>query len=183
MPVGAIVFAEHQIFPHIGFTRYWAQYSQLTFSTPAIASWVLGLVFGFGLNVLNVMSFFYLFIPTWLFTIVVYTFLAGRYGAKNKYPEAEEEEKTRNENIEKFQEQQAEKEVVIVEDTSIFTKVLRSISLLVLLITVILACIVLFGSSNEAVYVENRELFYRYAFICTVIYFIAANWALKRSKS
>lgn len=183
VPVGAIVFAEHQIFPRIGFTRYWAQYSQLTFSTPAIASWVLGLVFGFGLNVLNVMSFFYLFIPTWLFTIVVYTFLAGRYGAKNKYPEAEEEEKTRNENIEKFQEQQAEKEVVIVEDTSIFTKVLRGISLLVLLITVILACIVLFGSSNEAVYVENRELFYRYAFICTVIYFIAANWALKRSKS
>lgn len=74
-------------------------------------------------------------------------------------------------------------ETVHVKDTSLFTKVLRGISLLVLLITVILACIVLFGSSNEAVYVENRELFYRYAFICTVIYFIAANWALKRSKS
>ncbi|MBP8791640.1 MAG: hypothetical protein KBE41_08855 [Lutibacter sp.] len=183
VPVGAIVFAEHQIFPRIGFTRYWSYYRQLTFSTPAIASWALGLIFGFGLNALNVMSFFYLFIPTWVFTIIVYTFLASRYGAKNKYPEAEEKEKLREENIEKFQEQQFEEEAVLVEDTSIFTKVLRIISLLALIITVILACIVLFGSSNETAYVENREIFYTYAFICTITYFITANWALKRAKS
>lgn len=183
VPVGAIVFAEHQIFPRIGFTRYWSYYRQLTFSTPAIASWALGLIFGFGLNALNVMSFFYLFIPTWVFTIIVYTFLASRYGAKNKYPEAEEKEKLREENIEKFQEQQFEQEAVLVEDTSIFTKVLRIISLLALIITVILACIVLFGSSNETAYVENREIFYTYAFICTITYFITANWALKRAKS
>ena len=183
VPVGAIVFAEHQIFPRIGFTRYWSYYRQLTFSTPAIASWALGLIFWFGLNALNVMSFFYLFIPTWVFTIIVYTFLASRYGAKNKYPEAEEKEKLREENIEKFQEQQFEEEAVLVEDTSIFTKVLRIISLLALIITVILACIVLFGSSNETAYVENREIFYTYAFICTITYFITANWALKRAKS
>ena len=110
VPVGAIVFAEHQIFPRIGYTRYWSSYRQLTFSTPAVASWGLGLVFGFGLNALNVMSFFYLFIPTWIFTILVYTFLAGRYGAKKKYPEAEQQEKERNQEIGKFQEQQAKTE-------------------------------------------------------------------------
>ncbi|MFB9056740.1 purine-cytosine permease family protein [Mariniflexile ostreae] len=183
VPVGAIVFAEHQIFPRIGYTRYWSHYRQLTFSTPAIASWGSGLVFGFGLNALNVMSFFYLFLPTWVFTIIVYTFLAGRYGAKNKYPEAVEEERMRNENIETFQEQKAELEPVFIKDTSIFTQVLRTVSVLVLLITLILASIVLFGSSNETMYVENRELFYRYAFICTLIYFITAYWALKRSKN
>lgn len=183
VPVGAIVFSEHQIFPKIGYTRYWAHYRELTFSTPAIASWALGLVFGFGLNALNVMSFFYLFIPTWVFTILVYTFLAGRYGAKNNYPEAAEKEKLRNINIEKFQEEQAKEETVHVKDTSFFTKVLRSISLLVLLITVALACKVLFGSSNEAMYVENRELFYQYAFICTLIYFGTTIWALKRGKT
>ena len=182
VPVGAIVFSEHQIFPKIGYTRYWAHYRELTFSTPAIASWALGLVFGFGLNALNVMSFFYLFIPTWVFTILVYTFLAGRYGAKNNYPEAAEKEKLRNINIEKFQEEQAKEETVHVKDTSFFTKVLRSISLLVLLITVALACKVLFGSANEAMYVENRELFYQYAFICTLTYFVTAYWALKRGK-
>ncbi len=182
VPVGAIVFAEHQIFPKIGYTRYWAQYRKLTFSTPAIASWALGLIFGFGLNVLNVMSFFYLFIPTWIFTILIYTFLAGRYGAKNKYLEEVQQEKTRNEDIIKYQEQQTEQEIVSVKDTSIFTKVLRVISIIVLLITMVLACIVLFGSSNETTYIENRELFYRYTFICTLIYFITSYWALKRGK-
>jgi cytosine permease len=183
VPVGSIVFAEHQIFPKIGYTRYWSQYRQLTFSTPAIASWALGLLFGFGLNLLNVMSFYYLFIPTWIFTILMYTFLAGRYGAKNKYPEEEAKEKTRNSNIKKFQAQKAEKEDVIIKDTSLYTKVLKSISMLVLAITLVLGGIVLFGSETEHVYLENRELFYKYAFVCTVIYFTTSIWALKRGNS
>ncbi|WP_179319951.1 purine-cytosine permease family protein [Winogradskyella helgolandensis] len=182
VPVGAIVFAEHQIFPRIGYTRYWLHYRQLTVSKPAIASWALGLVFGFGLNALDVMSFFYLFIPTWIFTIIVYTFLAGKYGAKDTYPEAEEKERIRNINISKFQDQKAEAEQVIIKDTSVFTKVLRSISLLVLLITVALACNVLFGSADEEIYTQNREVFYKYAFICTLTYFVTAYWALKRGK-
>ena len=183
VPVGSIVFAEHQIFPKIGYTRYWSQYRQLTFSTPAIASWALGLLFGFGLNLLNVMSFYYLFIPTWIFTILMYTFLAGRYGAKNKYPEEEAKEKTRNSNIQKFQAQKAEKEDVIIKDTSLYTKVLKSISMLVLAITLVLGGIVLFGSETEQVYLENRELFYKYAFVCTVIYFTTSIWALRRGNS
>ncbi|PQJ72850.1 purine-cytosine permease family protein [Polaribacter butkevichii] len=183
VPVGSIVFAEHQIFPKIGYTRYWSQYRKLTFSTPAIASWALGLLFGFGLNMLNVMSFYYLFIPTWIFTILIYTFLAGRYGAKDKYPQEEEKERIRNINIEKFQEKKAEKEVVIIVDNSLFTKVLKVISLLVLAITLVLACIVLFGSETEKIYIENRELFYNYAFVCTVIYFATSIWALRRGNS
>tara|TARA_R110002051_G_scaffold86498_2_gene152358 strand:- start:23662 stop:25389 length:1728 start_codon:yes stop_codon:yes gene_type:complete len=183
VPVGAIVFAEHQIFPRIGYTRYWSQYRNLTFSTPAIISWGLGLVFGFGLNAFNVMSFFYLFIPTWIFTIGVYTLLAGRYGAKNKYPEAEEHEKIRNEKIKVFQENQAQLETVLKKDTSIFSKILSIISLIVLIITLVLAGIVLFDSANENSYIDNRENFYTYAFICTVIYFVTAYWVLLRGKS
>ena len=183
VPVGSIVFAEHQIFPRIGYTRYWSYYRQLTFSTPAIASWALGLLFGFGLNLLNVMSFYYLFIPTWIFTILMYTFLAGRYGAKENYPKEEEKETIRNSNIQKFQEQKAAKEVLHIVDTSLFTKVLKGISILVLAITLGLGGMVLFGSETEKVYIENRELFYTYAFVCTVIYFTTSIWALKRGNS
>jgi hypothetical protein len=61
--------------------------------------------------------------------------------------------------------------------------VLKVISLLVLAITLVLACIVLFGSETEKIYIENRELFYTYAFVCTVIYFAASIWALKRGNS
>tara|TARA_R110000868_G_C10950668_1_gene767783 strand:- start:1573 stop:3291 length:1719 start_codon:yes stop_codon:yes gene_type:complete len=183
VPVGAIVFAEHQIFPRIGYTRYWSSYSNLTFSTPAIVSWGLGLVFGFGLNAFNVMSFFYLFIPTWLFTIVIYTLLAGRYGAKNKYPEAEEQEKIRNEKIVAFQEQKGKLETKQKKDTSHLSKILKVVSITALVITLVLAGIVLFDSADENLYVENREIFYRYAFICTIIYFVTAYWVLLRGKS
>ncbi|WP_339705433.1 hypothetical protein [uncultured Kriegella sp.] len=182
VPVGAIVFSEHQIFPRIGYTRYWSSYRKLTFSTPAIASWALGLLFGFGLNALNVMSFFYLFIPTWIFTILVYTFLAARYGAKKAYPEAEKQEKIRHENLARFQEQKAQMESKTMANNSIFAKILKSIAIIVLIITLVLACIVLFGSSTEALYIENREVFYKYAFICTLIYFISAYLASKRKK-
>jgi len=183
VPVGAIVFAEHQIFPRIGYTRYWSSYSNLTFSTPAIVSWGLGLVFGFGLNAFNVMSFFYLFIPTWLFTIVIYTLLAGPYGAKNKYPEAEEQEKIRNEKIVAFQEQKGKLETKQKKDTSLLSKILKVVSITALVITLVLAGIVLFDSADENLYVENREIFYRYAFICTIIYFVTAYWVLLRGKS
>jgi purine-cytosine permease-like protein len=183
VPVGAIVFAEHQIFPRIGFTRYWSSYRELTFSTPAIASWGLGLVFGFGMNTLDVMSFFYLFIPTWVFTILVYTYLAARYGAKKTYAEAEKREKTRHENILKFQEQKAQTEQSTIKDNSFFSKMLKIIAVIALVITLVLACIVLFGSLDKTEYLDNREIFYRYGFICTVIYFITAYWALRRGKS
>ncbi len=182
VPVGGIVFAEHQIFPRIGYTRYWSSYRKLTFSTPAIAAWALGLLFGFGLNAMNVMSFFYLFIPTWIFTILIYTFLASRYGAKDKYPEAQKEDEIRNENIERFQEQKAALEPKTVKDDSNFSKLLRSIAILALAITLILAGITMFNSMDENAYFANRENFYQYGFICTLIYFVTAYWALRRKK-
>ncbi|WP_282056949.1 purine-cytosine permease family protein [Maribacter luteus] len=182
VPVGGIVFAEHQIFPRIGYTRYWSSYRKLTFSTPAIAAWALGLLFGFGLNAMNVMSFFYLFIPTWIFTILIYTFLASRYGAKDKYTEAQKEDEIRNENIERFQEQKAALEPKTVKDDSIFSKLLRSIAILALAITLILAGITMFNSMDENAYFANRENFYQYGFICTLIYFVTAYWALRRKK-
>ena len=77
---------------------------------PAVASWGLGLAFGFGLNFLNVMSFYYLFIPTWFFTIAVYTLLAGRYGAKETYPEAAAREEQYDELVDAYHLQLAAEE-------------------------------------------------------------------------
>ena len=86
------------------------------------------------------------------------------------------------ETIERFQEQQA-KETVIYKDVSLFSKALRFIAISALAVTLVLACNVLFGSATESNYIENRELFYTYAFVCTIIYFVLAYWALKRGKS
>ncbi|WP_422083507.1 purine-cytosine permease family protein [Ulvibacterium sp.] len=182
VPVGAIVFAEHQIFPRIGFTRYWSKFQDFTHSLPAVASWIIGLIFGFGLNYLDVMSFYYLFIPTWLFTIMVYTFLAGRYGAKKTYPEAEAKEKEFNDLVDDYHEKLAAEKSIQKKDTSFFSKVLKVVAIVALGITLVLAIIVLFGSDTENDYFANREAFYFYGFICTIAYFITAYWAMKRNK-
>ncbi len=182
VPVGAIVFTEHQIFPKIGYTRYWSSYRKLTFSLPAVASWGLGLAFGFGLNALDLISFYYLFIPTWFFTILVYTLFASKYGAKETYAKEAKEEKVRNETIERFQSEQAKNELVSAKEVSFFSKGLKFFAISSLVATLVLACNVLFGSASEANYIANRELFYTYAFICTIIYFVLSYWALKRGK-
>jgi len=182
VPVGAIVFAEHQIFPRIGYTRYWSSYRKLTFSMPAVVSWGLGLGFGFGLQALDVISFYYLFIPTWFFTITIYTLIASKYGAKEKYVEEAAAEEIRNETIERFQEEQTKHEPAHVKDISIFSKLLKFIAIAALAITLVLASRVLFSSATEADYIANREDFYTYAFVCTICYFILAYWALKRGK-
>lgn len=181
-PVGAIVFAEHQIFPRIGYTRYWSQYQDYLHSVPAIASWGIGLVFGFGLNALDVMSFYYLFIPTWIFTIILYTILAGRYGAKKAYPEAEAKEKRYHEMVEQYQQKLAAKAPQRIKDTSTFSKFLKIVAFVALGITLVLAGNVLFGSHDESAYIANRDTFYFYGFICTMIYFVTAYWAMQRSK-
>ncbi|WP_297691176.1 hypothetical protein [uncultured Eudoraea sp.] len=182
VPVGAIVFAEHQLFPRIGYTRYWSKYQDYLTSIPAVASWGLGLVFGFGLNFLDVMSFYYLFIPTWFFTIVLYTFLAGRYGAKKTYPEAEAKEKEFDELVDEYHEKLAAEEPTPPTDNSLFTKTLKVVAVTALSITLILAAKVLFGSATEKDYLVNRETFYFYGFVCTVTYFVTAYWAMKRNK-
>ena len=183
VPVGAIVFAEHMIFPRIGFTRYWAHYQSLTHSTPAVASWGLGLVFGFGLNALDVISFYYLFIPTWFFTIAVYTVLAAKYGAKEEYPEQQAQVKAFDERVEEHQQQEAALESDHVEDISAATKLLRLTSVASLLVSIALAIRTFSLSDTLAVYESNRDLFFNIGFACTVIYFVTAYWAMRRQKA
>jgi purine-cytosine permease-like protein len=183
VPVGAIVFAEHQIFPKIGYTRYWSKFQDYTNSTPAVLSWILGLIFGFGLNTLDVMSFYYLFIPTWFFTIAVYTFLAGRAGANKQYPEEEKKEVEYNLTVAKYHQKLTDEESETVQDVSTFTKGLKFVAYGVLAITLFLAIKTLVASPDEASYISNRETFYQIGFACTVIYFIAAYWAMHRGKS
>ncbi|MEO0338707.1 MAG: hypothetical protein AAF242_05785 [Bacteroidota bacterium] len=181
-PVGAIVFAEHQLFPKIGYTRYWSKYQDYAHSLPAIASWGLGLVFGFGLNFLNVMSFYYLFIPTWIFTILLYTFLARQYGAKKAYPGKIAEEEQFNKLVEEYQEHLAHQDASPRPNITVLSRGLKLVAFIALGITLFFAGYVLFGSSDATTYSTNRETFYLYGFICTIIYFMTAYSAMLLEK-
>ncbi|MEP0497304.1 MAG: hypothetical protein ABJD02_16410 [Paraglaciecola sp.] len=182
VPVGAIVFTEHFIFPKIGFTRYWAMFQNLTHSTPAVASWGLGLAFGFTLNALDVMSFYYLFLPTWFFTCVVYILLAKRYGAAEAYPEEQAKLDAYDRQVEEHHEQQAQLETVSTPEPTLVTKIIHWVSLLSLGISLALACNTMFLSADVAAYESNRDLFFDVGFICTIIYFASAYWVMQQNK-
>ncbi|MBQ4857792.1 hypothetical protein [Pseudoalteromonas sp. MMG007] len=183
VPVGGIVFAEHVLFPKIGLTRYWAKYKNITRSVPAIASWALALVFGFGLNAIDVMSFYYLFIPTWFFTIIVYTLLAKKYGAGEDYTQEIAAEEQELQAIKEYQESQAKDLKAPIIDSSVFTKVLNAVSTISLLIIFGFASQVMFFSDTMSVYGDNKSQFEIACFICTVVYFASAYWSLKRHKT
>jgi len=82
MPVGAIVFVEHWIFPRIGLTQYWAARKGLIFNWPALGSWGLGILVAWVLTHNGWLHLFFLFIPIWLLTAVLYTVLAALAGAR-----------------------------------------------------------------------------------------------------
>ncbi|KPZ57121.1 cytosine permease [Pseudoalteromonas sp. P1-25] len=183
VPVGGIVFAEHVLFPKIGLTRYWAKYKNITRSVPAIASWALALVFGFGLNAIDVMSFYYLFIPTWIFTIVVYTLLAKKYGAGEDYSKEIAAEEQEQKDIKEYQAGLAKDVKAPVVDNSLLTKVLNGVSTVSLLIIFGFASQVMFFSDSMSIYAGNKTQFEIACFICTIIYFATAYWSLLRHKA
>ncbi|WP_426357121.1 purine-cytosine permease family protein [Pseudocolwellia sp. HL-MZ19] len=183
VPVGGIVFAEHVLFPKIGLTRYWAKYQNISRSVPAIATWALALVFGFGLNILDVMSFYYLFIPTWIFSIVIYTVLAKKYGADKDYTKEVAAENLEQEQIIAYQTEQSINDKPFVEDTSILSKILNAVSTVSLLIIAAFATQVMFFSSTMDIYDANKVQFEQYCFIFTIVYFASAYMSLKRQKA
>ncbi len=183
VPVGGIVFAEHVLFPKVGLTRYWAQYQKISRSVPAIATWALALVFGFGLNILDVMSFYYLFIPTWIFSIVIYTFLAKQYGADKDYTREEAAELFEQQEIIAYQAEQAINNKPFILDTSLISKLLNVVSVISLLVITGFACQVMFFSESMDIYDANKAEFEFYCFIFTITYFASAYMSLKRQKA
>jgi NCS1 family nucleobase:cation symporter-1 len=82
MPVGAIVFVEHWLFPRIGFTECWASRRGLTFSWPALVSWFAALGLGAWLWQSGRLHLFFLAVPVWLTTAGLYVALAAVAGAR-----------------------------------------------------------------------------------------------------
>lgn len=182
VPVGAIVFTEHFIFPVIGLTRYWVHYKKLSHSIPAITAWMGALIFGFGLDVLDIMSFYHLFIPTWFFTVLLYTLLARYFGAREQFKDEAAREEKLKADISEYQKKKAEEQKVRTTGSSVIPLILDVIAWGGLMIILVLAVISMFGSTNTLTYESNKATFHRIGFICTVIYFVFAYLAFRMRK-
>jgi len=86
MPVGAIVFVEHWIFPRIGFTQFWASRKGLTVSWPALVAWLGSVALAVVAWQSGWIHLFFLALPVWVLAAVVYTALAAVAGAREPLP-------------------------------------------------------------------------------------------------
>lgn len=91
MPVGAVVFAEHWIFPRIGLTRFWATRNGRNVFWPALGAWVVAIAVAITLKETGYLHLFFLFLPTWVLTIVLYIIFASLAGARSTAGDKAEE--------------------------------------------------------------------------------------------
>jgi cytosine permease len=83
MPAGAIVFAEHWLLPKLGVQRFWATSGKRTISWPSLLSWGIAVAVAVTLQQTGILHLFFLFVPIWVLTVVLYLVFALMAGAKN----------------------------------------------------------------------------------------------------
>ncbi len=92
MPVGSIVFVEHWIFPKIGLTQFWVSKKKLLVSWPALASWGIAMAAALVLERTGTIHLFFLFVPVWVLTAVLYIIFASMAGAREKFADEAQEQ-------------------------------------------------------------------------------------------
>ncbi|MCZ8531213.1 purine-cytosine permease family protein (plasmid) [Alteromonas macleodii] len=182
-PVGAIIVAEHWLFPRIGLTRYWSQYKGNNTNWAAIITWLTALALSYVLEQSGVLHLFFLLIPIWIYSTIVYCLLSISMGAKTKFPESEiaeaaeasrrQEEKTFLDGLSKSSTQVSkEKSTAVVAVASYIA------------IASLVACLVI----GVMAFVNNGDNgLHTPLLIATIIYFITATYVYlantKNSKS
>ncbi|MEW6234311.1 MAG: hypothetical protein AB1656_02895 [Candidatus Omnitrophota bacterium] len=93
MPIGAVVFAEHWLFPLLGLQQYWVEKKKLAFSWPALITWlgVLAICFPASQMTNGVLKtpmdyigvhLFFRWLPGYFISLIAYIVLASLWGAK-----------------------------------------------------------------------------------------------------
>ncbi len=179
MPVGAIVFVEHWIFPRIGLTRYWVSKKKLLVSWPALLSWGIAIAVAITSQVLNIIHLFFLFVPIWLLTSVLYIIFASMAGAREKFDDQPQEKTESGAVAQSSQPPQATKDKYSKDPVM---TVCAIIAMLMLATCVVLPLRVYF--SNSDTYMKSLAGFKNILIWPTVIYFVTATiWNIKRSRA
>ena len=183
MPVGAIVFVEHWIFPKIGLTQLWVSKKKLTLSWPALASWAIAMLAALVLERTGTLHLFFLFVPVWALTAVLYIVFASMAGAGQKFPDddtdrAEQEALTQQDEepveLPKWAKEPNKKDPVL------WICAIAAIASLAL-------CLILpfwvYTTGGED-YQQNFAWFKQILIVPTLIYFVTGTiWAVKRNKA
>lgn len=178
VPIGMIVVTEHWILPKIGYTRYWSYYKGESLNKAALYTWIISVIFVLAVTFTGLLHVFFVFLPTAILSILLYIFLAGRFGAKESYPEEEKLEQLEQEKLQKVVDEDALENIQYVDDvdiSSILVTVLRWTGYAMVAVIGVSALLVYFGTMGISTY-------YTTTLIATIIYFVVATSAQRRER-
>lgn len=171
-PVGAVIVAEHWLFPKLGLTRYWSQYKGNNTNWAAIITWLTALVLSYVLEQSGVLHLFFLLIPIWIYSTVLYCLLSIVMGAKKSFPEAtiaEAVESNRRLEEKKFLESLSRESIKVSKKTSSSLVTLASFVAIASLVT----CL---GIGVMAYYDNGDSALHAPLLMATIIYFVTATY-------
>jgi NCS1 family nucleobase:cation symporter-1 len=172
-PIGAIVIIEHYVFPIIGYTRYWTSIQNKLLNWPALLSWFIAIFIAYLLWTNEILHLFFLFLPIWILTSVLYMILAPLAGARKKSSEPEEDDsnytdKTRTDEDESDQ---------APKDLSWMAKIAGIIAIVALVFCFIIPLTVyIMGNEN---YPENMAFMKNALVWLMLIYFISGMYYMR----
>ncbi len=171
-PVGAIVLTEHWIFPKLGYEQFWAARKNLLVNWPALLSWFIPT--GIALVIFFTMPYyqFFLFLPVYIISSILYIVLAGMSGAKDTNLPAyvAPAPKTRPEEV-------VEENTNVEHDTIWYVS--GAIAFICLAICAIWPLWILIAGVDG--YDERFATFKTWLIVPTLIYFVSGTfWTLRR---
>ncbi|MBI5866375.1 MAG: nucleoside transporter [Planctomycetes bacterium] len=176
-PPGAIVITEHWIFPRLGLQQYWTERRGLTLNVPALIAWGAGMALALGLYLSDTLHLFFLFIPVYVLTAVVYLVLAPLAGARAADREVKPAEGPEHSGASPGQEALAQ-----AAKSGIRVWTAGAIAAVCLVTCVVPAVAVYFAPASE--YAARLAWFKTALLIPTAGYFVAATaWEIWRSSS
>lgn len=178
--IGAIVIAEHLLFPKIGYTRYWNLYKKDSTNWAALISWGVSLLFFVIMLIYRPIHQNFWFIPNFFIPFFCYIILAGMMGAKKKYPKEEQEEMDYETQLQEYVDTHT---IDAVKPAFSWAVKAATYASYLMLIAMIIVGFIYAGHGISAEGMKTAELLFTLGFfVCIIISFVLETYYLKKPK-
>lgn len=165
--VGAICLVEELLFPKIGYTKYWSMYKEENVNIPAVITWGVSILFVIIMLKTGLLDRYFIFMPAWIISALLYTVLAGIFGAKGDYSKEETEEAVFQKELRELVDREAEEELEKMEKPKIISPIVKILKIASYLVLIILLATSIMNFTGRM----ELETFKTISFILTLLYF------------
>lgn len=189
MPIGAVIFAEHWLFPRLGLRQYWTERRGLSVNPAALVAWLAVLVLCFPIEDFTArrirspmdlmgVGLFFRWLPAWFLTVGVYLLLCRLTPGARREPHEPAEA-------------QLDVQAVTLPATAnrprplpLIAWIGGVIAVLSLTACLLVALMVFIGGSDPAAYARNMNTYQTGLTVVTLTYFIGGIvWTAQREKA